>query len=84
MTHEFKPYANEADVMRIGDLERENRVDRVMLTGDVVLTKNEAGLAQAQELHSPLGRIVKVLQAQNPLPETVALKPAKVIKNPFV
>ena len=83
MDDEFKPYANEADVMRIGDLEIENRVNRVTLTGDVVLTKDKAGLAQAQELHSLLGSIVKVLQAQNPLPDTVALKPAKVVKNPF-
>ena len=83
MDDEFKPYANEADVIRIGDLEIENRVDRVTLTGDVVLTKDKAGLAQAQELHLLLGSIVKVLQAQNPLPDTVALKPAKVVKNPF-
>ena len=83
MDEEFKPYANEADVMRIGDLEIENRVDRVTLTGDVVLTKDKAGLAQAQELYSLLGHIVKVLQAQNPLPEKVALKPAQVVKNPF-
>ena len=29
MTQEFMPHANEADVMRIGNLEIENRVDRV-------------------------------------------------------
>ena len=34
---EFMPYANEADVLRIGNLEIENRVDRVSLTGDLVL-----------------------------------------------
>jgi hypothetical protein len=50
MIQEFKPYANEADVLRIGDLEIENRIDRVSLTGDVVLTKDKAGLTLAKEL----------------------------------
>ncbi len=45
MTQEFDPYANEADVLRIGDLEVENRLDLVSLTGDIVLTKDKAGLA---------------------------------------
>ena len=40
MPHDFKPYANESDVIRIGDLEIENRVDRVSITGDVVLTSD--------------------------------------------
>jgi len=48
MTKPFKPYANEADVLRIGELEIENRVDRVTLTGDVVLTRDQAGLAVAK------------------------------------
>lgn len=59
MAQEFKPYANEADVLRIGDLEIENRIDRVSLTGNVVLTKGKAGLMLAKELQSIIGRIVK-------------------------
>lgn len=83
MTQEFQPYANEADVLRIGDLEVENRIDRVTFTGDLVLTKDKAGLALAQELQSLVGRVVKALEAEKPLPETVELKPAEIIKNPF-
>jgi hypothetical protein len=83
MSQKFKPYANEADVLRIGDLEIENRVDRVALTGDVVLTKDKAGLALAKELQSLIGEIVKTLETDKQLPETVALKPAEVVKNPF-
>lgn len=44
MTNEFKTYANETDVLRIGDLEIENRVDRVSLTRDVVINNDNAGL----------------------------------------
>ena len=83
MTQEFKPYANEADVLRIGDLEIENRIDRVSITGDVVLTKDRSGLALAKELQSLVGRIVKSLEAEKQLPETVELKATETVKNPF-
>ena len=83
MTQEFKPYANEADVLRIGDLEIENRIDRVSLTGDLMLTKDKAGLALARELQTLIGGIVKALEAEKQLPETVALKKTDTVKNPF-
>ena len=79
----FKPYANESDVIRIGALEIENRSDRVSLTGDVVLTRDQAGLALAKELHTLLGQVVKALQAEEKLAETVEVKPAQIVKNPF-
>lgn len=82
MNH-FKPYANESDVIRIGALEIENRTDRVSLTGDVVLSRDQAGLALAKELHALLGQVVKALQAEEKLPQTVEVKPARVVKNPF-
>lgn len=83
MTQEFEPYANETDVLRIGDIEIENRIDRISLTGDVVLTKDRAGLALAKELQSLVGRIVKTLETEKPLPETVELKAPEIVKNPF-
>ena len=79
----FKPYANESDVIRIGALEIENRTDRVSITGDVVLTRDQTGLALAKELHTLLGQIVKVLEGEEKLPETVEVKPAQIVKNPF-
>lgn len=83
MKQEFEPYANEADVLRIGDLEIENRVDRVSLTGDVVLTKDKAGLVLAKELQSLIGHIVNALDAEKQLPETVELRVTETVKNPF-
>ena len=79
----FKPYASESDILRIGALEIENRVDRVTLTGDVVLTRDQAGLALARELQALLGRVVKALEAEEKLPDTVKVKTARVVKNPF-
>jgi len=79
----FKPYANESDVIRIGALEIENRTDRVSLIGDVVLTRDQAGLALARELQALVKQVVHVLEADEKLPETVEVKPARVVKNPF-
>ena len=84
MTTTFKPYANEADVLRIGDMEIENRIDRVTLTGDLVFTMDKPGLALAKELQALLNEIVKTLEANKQLPATVELKPVKIIKNPLV
>lgn len=82
MSH-FKPYANESDVLRIGNLEIENRIDRLSLTGDVVLTRDQAGLALARELQALLAQVVSALEADKQLPEKVQLKPAREVKNPF-
>lgn len=79
----FKPYANESDVIRIGALEIENRTDRISLTGDVVLTRDQAGLALARELQALLKQVVQALEAEEKLPGTVEVKPAQVVKNPF-
>lgn len=83
MTEKFIPYANEVDVLTIGDLEIENRVDRVSLTGDVVLTKDAAGLALAKELQALIADVVNALEAEKELPDVVELKPIQAVKNPF-
>ena len=79
----FKPYANESDVIRIGALDIENRTDRVAITGDVVLTRDQAGLALARELQALLQQVVQALEAQATLPLTVETNPAQSVKNPF-
>ena len=83
MAKQFKPYANEADVLRIGDMEIENRVDRVTLTGDIVLTRDKAGLALAKDLLMLVRNVVKALEDDKQLPDVVKLKEAKTVKNPF-
>ena len=83
MTGKFKPYANEVDVLRIGELEIENRVDRVTLTGDVVLTRDQAGLALAKQLQELVDSVVKALNADKRLPDVVEVKEARSVKNPF-
>ena len=82
MSH-FKPYANESDVIRIGALEIENRTDRISLVGDVVLTRDQAGLALARELQALMDQVVKALEAEKQLPGVVEPQAARVVKNPF-
>jgi hypothetical protein len=48
----FVPFANEADVIGIGDLTLENRLDRITIAGDVDLTADVPGLPPAR----PAGR----------------------------
>ena len=79
----FQPYANESDVLRIGALEIENRTDRISLTGDVVLTRDKAGLALAKELQALINEVVKALAAEEKLSEKVEVTPPQEIKNPF-
>lgn len=79
----FMPYANEHAVIRMGDMEIGNRIDRITLAGDLVLTRDAAGLALAKELQALINRVVDLLEADKQLPEKVNIKPAHEIKNPF-
>ena len=79
----FTPYADEHDVMRIGGLEIGNRTDRISLTGDLVLTRDKAGLILAKELQALMDQVVSMLEAERRLPEKVRIKPARKVKNPF-
>ena len=79
----FEPFANEADVLTVGRLEVENRVDRVTLHGDVELTKDRAGLTLARQLKTVLDDTVKALEADKGLPDMVEVVKPRSVKNPF-
>ena len=80
---DFKPFDNEADVLTVGNLSIENRLDRVTLQGDVELTKDQRGLALARELHAVLGATLKALEADKALPEAVKTLQPRSVDNPF-
>lgn len=80
----FVPFANEADVLNFGQLAVENRVDRVTLSGDVDLTADQAGLADARALHKLLGDVVAALEAQGAaLPARLPPPAVTTVANPF-
>ena len=80
---DFRPYANEGDVLTVGNLSIENRVDRVTLMGDVELTRDRKGLALARHLKAVLDATVKALEADKALPEEVPVEKPRTVKNPF-
>lgn len=78
----FEPYANESDVVNVGHLTIENRVDRVTISGDVDLTADRLGLADARALLALLGDVVASLEARE-LPDQLAPPVRRTVANPF-
>lgn len=81
--NDFVPYANESDVLTIGNLAVENRVDRVTFQGDVVLTQDKTGLVLAKQLQAVINAIVKALEDDKALPDAVQVVKPRTVKNPF-
>lgn len=79
----FVPFANEADVLEVGRLMLENRLDRVTVSGDVDLTADRQGLEAARMLHDLLGQVVAALEARKDLPERLPPPDVATVKNPF-
>lgn len=78
----FTPYANEADVIEIGNLMLENRVDRITVSGDVDLTADKQGLQDARRLQQALAAIVAALEARD-LPDRLPPPEIETVDNPF-
>ena len=78
----FAPYENEADVVEVGNLMLENRLDRITISGDVDLTADKEGLAKARLLHDLLGRVVAGLEAKD-LPDSLPPPDVQTVANPF-
>ncbi len=79
---QFVPYENEADVLQIGGLSIENRLDRITISGDLDLTLDQAGLARARELHALLAAVLARLEAA-PLPKRLPPPAVQTVANPF-
>jgi hypothetical protein len=78
----FAPYANEADVVEVGGLMLENRLDRITISGDVDLTADKRGLEAARLLHALLGQVVASLEAKD-LPDQLPPPRVEKVDNPF-
>ena len=78
----FVPYANESDVLNIGSLSVENRLDRISLVGDIDLTLDQQGLALAKQLQKLLDDAVAQLEQQE-LPKQLPPPEVRTVDNPF-
>ncbi|MGO8953654.1 MAG: hypothetical protein ACLPWS_11010 [Rhodomicrobium sp.] len=80
----FSPFRNESDAVVLGNLKFENREDHVAIYGSLAITRDRAGLNDANALKELLERIIRELEDQHDLPLTVAsAEPAVKVKNPF-
>jgi hypothetical protein len=82
MANTLTPYANEAEVLEIGGLTLENRLDRISVYGNLDLTRDKAGLAAALTLQQTLNQIVAVLQSAD-LPAQISPPKISETDNPF-
>ena len=78
----FVPYKNESDVLHIGGLSIENRLDRITIAGDIDLTADQAGLKDARALQQLLNDVVARLEAQT-LPAKLPPPANTIVANPF-
>jgi hypothetical protein len=69
-------FSNESDVRHVGDIELQNRLDRITIGGGSI-TRDEAGLATARALAEHLHQIERQLLAERvagKLPKAIAVK----------
>jgi hypothetical protein len=78
----FVPYANEADVLEIGGLTIENRLDRITVSGDLDLTLDKQGLDAARHLRALLDQVVACLESRE-LPDRLPPPTVETVDNPF-
>lgn len=78
------PYQNESEAASLDGLEIENRTTHISLYGNIMLTRDKAGLANARQLRDLLNDIVRALESDAALPDRIASKETVTVKNPFI
>ena len=89
MANKFAPFANESDVLTIGELSIENHEGYIALIGDWTIERTRPGLAAAKALADTLQRAIDVMTEDaksGSLPDVLpdsTTKPSESIPNPF-
>lgn len=78
----FVPYADDAISVQVGGMTLENNLDQIALYGNIDLTRDQQGLAHAQQLKALLDAIVQQLSSED-LPEQIASPNVETVDNPF-
>ncbi|MEC7120916.1 MAG: hypothetical protein VXW65_13585 [Pseudomonadota bacterium] len=81
----FQPFADDNASFGIDGLTLENHPDRVVLYGNLELTRDQAGLAYARRLSALLAETVAQLEAAGEqLPDQIAQPTVETVDNPFL
>lgn len=78
----FAPFKNESDCLQIGELNIENRLDRISIFGSIDITLDKNGLEVALELKSIIDSAL-VEMGKSDLPDMIATVPVEIVDNPF-
>jgi hypothetical protein len=79
----FDPFKSEDTSIQIGGLTVEGDAATVSLYGRLSITRDQAGLALAKDLHALLGKVVDALEAGN-LPTALKREASTEGENPFL
>jgi len=71
MRTDLQPFSNESQALSIGDLQVENRQDRVIFSGSVDVTRDKVGLDHARRLKAVVDAILAALESHPGLAENV-------------
>jgi len=82
MKKDFSPFKNESDCIQIGELNIENRVDRISIFGSVDITLDKEGQEVAKELKAIIDSTLAEMEKVD-LPDKIAVAPVEVVDNPF-
>lgn len=78
------PFENEEEAFSLDGLTIENRTTHISFYGNIALTRDKAGLANARLLRDLLSDIVNALEKDPALPEKIVSKATVPVKNPFI
>lgn len=79
----ISPFQNDEEAATLDGLTIENSQQRIALYGNIGLTRDKKGLADARELRDLFDEIVRTLEGDKQLPDRVAGRPVKMAANPF-
>jgi hypothetical protein len=77
------PFQNEEEAVSLDGLDIENRTTHISIYGNIALTRDKAGLANARQLRDLFNDIVSALESDPALPEKIVSKETVTVKNPF-
>jgi hypothetical protein len=79
----ISPFQNDEEAASLDGLTIENSRKRVAIYGNIGLTRDKRGLANARELCTLLNEIVRVLESEKHLPDEIAHSSTTTVDNPF-
>jgi len=79
------PFANDTESQAIEGMTIENGSVRIVISGDLEITKDKVGFRHAKALQAVITEIVAALEAEKELPENAddETKPIVEVRNPF-